>query len=193
MAEFNSEDVKVVRNESFDSIASVDFLVEELAAEETKMAPTANRLREIAGEIKEPLLMEDKSRFVLFPIKHHDVSFLSLCHILMLILACHGSCSYRIQNSASADFQMYILCVCYCAHALIYDSTSDNYFIFVIYFSITQIFDFDAYSQIVKIYHLTMISLYYQNRFGRCTKMPKLPFGLQKKWTFPMITKIGRI
>ena len=67
----------VPRYESFDSIASVDFLVEELSLDETKdgsePVPSAMRKREIAGEIKEPLLEEDKSRFVLFPIKHHDV------------------------------------------------------------------------------------------------------------------------
>jgi hypothetical protein len=68
---------RVARNESFDSIASVDFLVDSMTLEsesKTEMTQSAMRLREIAGEIKEPLLMEDKSRFVLFPIKHHDVS-----------------------------------------------------------------------------------------------------------------------
>ena len=68
----------VPRHESFDSIASVDFLVDELALNETKDSSlpekSAMRLREIAGEIVEPLLTEDKSRFVLFPIKHKDVS-----------------------------------------------------------------------------------------------------------------------
>lgn len=67
---------RVARNESFDSIASVDFLVDSMTLEsesKTEMTQSAMRLREIAGEIKEPLLMEDKSRFVLFPIKHHDI------------------------------------------------------------------------------------------------------------------------
>ena len=35
--------------------------------------------REMRGELQpEPLLTEDKTRFVLFPIKHHDVSTLTL-------------------------------------------------------------------------------------------------------------------
>jgi hypothetical protein len=61
-----------------DSIDSVDFLVlgEELKAvqAEEERAPTAFKRRETAGELQpEPLLVEDKSRFVLFPIKHTDV------------------------------------------------------------------------------------------------------------------------
>jgi hypothetical protein len=72
------EETKVARNESFDSI-SCDFLIDEL--ENCRLGsdsptPTVSEFRkkELKGELKEPLLAEDKGRFVLFPIKHHDVS-----------------------------------------------------------------------------------------------------------------------
>lgn len=77
MSTFEGSTNRVERNESFDSFASVDFLVESLPVEEEKegkLEPSAMRLKELAGEIFEPLLAEDKNRFVLFPIKHHDVS-----------------------------------------------------------------------------------------------------------------------
>jgi len=75
-----SDETKVNRNESFDSL-SCDFLIDEL--EHTRLgtdSPTPKvsdfRKKELAGEIVEPLLAADPSRFVLFPIKHHDVSTL---------------------------------------------------------------------------------------------------------------------
>lgn len=79
---------KVVRNESFDSLGGVEFLVDELessrlGADSPKPKVTEMRQRELRGEIVEPLLVEDKTRFVLFPIKHHDVSTI-ICHFCYL-------------------------------------------------------------------------------------------------------------
>ena len=72
-----SYESKVNRNESFDSI-SCDFLIDEL--ENSRLgadSPTPQmsefRKKELRGEIVEPLLVADPGRFVLFPIKHHDV------------------------------------------------------------------------------------------------------------------------
>jgi hypothetical protein len=74
----SSGESKVVRNESFDSLGGVEFLVDELnsqrlGAESPKPKVTEFRKKELRGEIFEPLLAEDKHRFVLFPIKHDDV------------------------------------------------------------------------------------------------------------------------
>jgi len=70
---------RVRSTHSFDSLGSIDpadFLdcppspCEELPISEF-------RLKEMNGELApEPLLIEDKSRFVLFPIRHNDVSTL---------------------------------------------------------------------------------------------------------------------
>jgi hypothetical protein len=77
-----SNETKVNRNESFDSL-SCDFLIDEL--EHTRLgtdSPTPKvsdfRKKELAGELVEPLLAADSNRFVLFPIKHHDVSTILL-------------------------------------------------------------------------------------------------------------------
>ena len=75
--------MEVHRVSSIDSIDLVDFLVEENGR--ASIAPAAGieeeslvsefKQMEHRGELKpEPLLMEDKQRFVLFPIKHTDVS-----------------------------------------------------------------------------------------------------------------------
>jgi hypothetical protein len=75
--------MEVHRVSSIDSIDLVDFLVEENGR--ASIAPAAGieeeslvsefKQMELRGELKpEPLLMEDKQRFVLFPIKHTDVS-----------------------------------------------------------------------------------------------------------------------
>jgi hypothetical protein len=66
------------RSNSFDSIPEVDFLqrmvAQELSAIETQMI-SEFKLKEKNGELlPEPLLTEDKSRFVLFPIQNPDVS-----------------------------------------------------------------------------------------------------------------------
>lgn len=63
------------RSDSFDSIPELDFIKDmmkdELAANDQV---SEYRRRELNGELlPEPLLAEDKSRFVLFPIKHTDV------------------------------------------------------------------------------------------------------------------------
>ena len=63
-----------------DSIESVDFLVgfeeeKQGAGTEEESLVSEFKQMELRGELKpEPLLMEDKQRFVLFPIKHTDVS-----------------------------------------------------------------------------------------------------------------------
>ena len=74
-----SNPVSIERSDSLDSMPSVDFLMESVenltlgSMEKPKM--TEMRRKELAGELKpEPLLSEDPTRFVLFPIKHNDVS-----------------------------------------------------------------------------------------------------------------------
>ena len=70
----------VERKDSFDSIPEVDFINELVRGDIEKLDKeliSAFKLMEMNGELKpEPLLIEDKSRFVLFPIKQPDVSIL---------------------------------------------------------------------------------------------------------------------
>lgn len=70
-------DERSTRSTSFDSIPEVEFLQKML---EKDLNDAKDQLisefkrKENNGELlPEPLLMEDKSRFVLFPIKHNDV------------------------------------------------------------------------------------------------------------------------
>lgn len=73
---------ELTRIDSIDSLAEVDFLVAELAQlgggdSQTELASEFKK-RELRGEMQpEPLLLEDKQRFVLFPIKHTDVRFVA--------------------------------------------------------------------------------------------------------------------
>ena len=71
---------RIARSNSYDSIPEVDFLKDMLANELDQVNSelmSEYRRRELDGEmLPEPLLVEDKSRFVLFPIKHPDVSSL---------------------------------------------------------------------------------------------------------------------
>ena len=65
------------RSDSFESIPDVEFikqtLVEEMASCNVNIVSEFKK-KELNGELKpEPLLIEDKGRFVLFPIKHADV------------------------------------------------------------------------------------------------------------------------
>jgi len=63
------------RTQSFESIPDVGFL-EGLVEDEHRAfgEVTEFKAREMSGKmLPEPLLIEDKSRFVLFPIKHPDV------------------------------------------------------------------------------------------------------------------------
>lgn len=64
--------------ESFDSIPEAAFIQDMLKEELeliSKNLVSESKKKELRGELKpEPLLLEDKSRFVLFPIKHADVS-----------------------------------------------------------------------------------------------------------------------
>lgn len=74
------EETKVQRVDSVESIESVDFLVDslekaDLGGGDSRVQVSEHRLKEMRGELlPEPLLVEDKNRFVLFPIKHKDVS-----------------------------------------------------------------------------------------------------------------------
>lgn len=70
--------LRATRSESFESIPEVDFvrdmISEEIAAMENSLV-SEFKLKEKNGDLlPEPLLNEDKCRFVLFPIQHHDVS-----------------------------------------------------------------------------------------------------------------------
>lgn len=64
------------RSDSFDSIPEVEFIKDALSEECRNVEPYISEFKkkELNGELlPEPLLVEDKSRFVLFPIKHPDV------------------------------------------------------------------------------------------------------------------------
>jgi len=64
------------RSDSFESIPDVEF-IKTMLAEENKALDNSISLFKVKENnmelLPEPLLIEDKSRFVLFPIKHTDV------------------------------------------------------------------------------------------------------------------------
>ncbi len=61
---------KAFRSDSFD----IDTIKEDLMNLEKENMVSEYKTKELKGELlPEPLLLEDKSRFVLFPIKHTDV------------------------------------------------------------------------------------------------------------------------
>jgi hypothetical protein len=64
------------RTASQDSIPEVDFIgVVESQLKEMTLEVSEFKKKELAGELEpEPLLADDPTRFVLFPIKHNDVS-----------------------------------------------------------------------------------------------------------------------
>lgn len=65
------------RTESFESIPDVDFMVQSIQADLAAVNITEYRMMEATGKLlPEPLLIPDSSRFVLFPIKHSDVSLI---------------------------------------------------------------------------------------------------------------------
>jgi hypothetical protein len=74
---------KSARSDSFESIPEADFLIQIVSDELDKLAAeelvSDYKKKEMIKELlPEPLLMEDKSRFVLFPIKNTDVSAVML-------------------------------------------------------------------------------------------------------------------
>lgn len=66
------------RSGSFESIPEVSFLqqlvTDDMEAINKSLVSDFKRLEMEGKMLPEPLLMADKSRFVLFPIKHTDVS-----------------------------------------------------------------------------------------------------------------------
>lgn len=67
------------RSDSFESIPDADFLIQlinnDLSELHEEELVSEYKRKELNEELQpEPLLTEDKSRFVLFPIKHTDVS-----------------------------------------------------------------------------------------------------------------------
>ena len=75
------------RSESFDTIPSVGFLEITVVEDLSPVTASLFKIREANGELKpEPLLAEDKSRFVLFPIKHNDIWVSTNCHRWSLAL-----------------------------------------------------------------------------------------------------------
>jgi hypothetical protein len=74
----------VNRSESSDSIPDVAFIAKDsILTSDVPEGPSDHKLKEMNGELApEPLLLADKSRFVLFPIKHNDVSVLSNLNFL---------------------------------------------------------------------------------------------------------------
>lgn len=64
------------RTDSIDTIPDVDFIAKSLEEDAANLNPQVSQFKQ--KELQklmepEPLLLEDKSRFVLFPIKHGDV------------------------------------------------------------------------------------------------------------------------
>ena len=85
------------KSDSFESIPDIglfkSMILDEVTQSENndKENMTVFKMKELNGDFKaEPLLIEDKSRFVLFPIKHTDVSYL-LVPFLMFALTLHCS------------------------------------------------------------------------------------------------------
>lgn len=66
----------VARSESSDSIPDVAFIAKDsILTSDVAPGPSLHKLKELNGELApEPLLVADKSRFVLFPIRNNDVS-----------------------------------------------------------------------------------------------------------------------
>ena len=74
-------DYETVHRETYGLPVNLDRLLFTPTNEriESLMHCTEFKQREMRGELQpEPLLTEDKTRFVLFPIKYHDVSALTL-------------------------------------------------------------------------------------------------------------------
>lgn len=75
-------DENSTRSTSFDSIPEVEFLhkiLEKDLLDANEELVSDFKRKERNGELApEPLLVEDKSRFVLFPIKHTDVRIFSI-------------------------------------------------------------------------------------------------------------------
>lgn len=73
----NSIEERTTRSGSFESIPEVEFLKEMLEEDiretEIEIASEFKRKEKNGLLLPEPLLIEDKARFVLFPIKHTDV------------------------------------------------------------------------------------------------------------------------
>ena len=67
-----------MQSESYDFFPIEDFVLNSPLLHDTTVivdVVSENKKKELRGELlPEPLLKEDKSRFVLFPIKHNDVS-----------------------------------------------------------------------------------------------------------------------
>jgi hypothetical protein len=70
-----SNDYRTPSEESFPDVDFINESLQEFNVSDDSLKVTEFRLKEMSAEFKpEPLLNEDKSRFVLFPIKHQDVS-----------------------------------------------------------------------------------------------------------------------
>jgi hypothetical protein len=71
-----AEASELTRVPSIESLGDADFLVKDIEASAAPSEDLVTEFKklELRGELKpEPLLTEDKQRFVLFPIKHTDV------------------------------------------------------------------------------------------------------------------------
>ena len=78
----NSQHPRTESVSPVDSFPDVGFVVQEIVEEEEEEVallnqPSEFKIMEANGTLlPEPLLIEDKSRFVLFPIKHADVRYI---------------------------------------------------------------------------------------------------------------------
>lgn len=67
------------RTASFESIPDVEFMIHSIEKDLGEMQISNFKTKEAAGLLlPEPLLTADSSRFVLFPIQHSDVSYLTI-------------------------------------------------------------------------------------------------------------------
>jgi hypothetical protein len=70
------EEQRMERSESFDSIPEIEF-IHAMIHDELNMIDHVSEFKQKENKgllLPEPILIPDKSRFVLFPIKHTDVS-----------------------------------------------------------------------------------------------------------------------
>jgi hypothetical protein len=100
---------ELTRSESLESIPGVDFIVASVEADLAALEMndvSEYKKKEAAGELlPEPLLIPDNSRFVLFPIKHGDVSNGTCAFICFFIFF-----SIQIRHHSMVSFFLFLIC-----------------------------------------------------------------------------------
>ena len=79
------EEKRMTRGDSMGSLPDVEFLKPNHVMKLMDQPQASKfKLLELSGTLPvEPLLVPDKNRFVLFPIKHTDVSFPSILYLII--------------------------------------------------------------------------------------------------------------